>query len=221
MPGIVATAALAVGCDSTGPNSAAPPDAKAQAAEALRSADPKTFATIETDVRKVVNDATVRYWPLDYDTDEQLVEILDQAEAQIAAGASEPLKRYLNRLEPEEELDHFRETIRRWKTKTGLDLRATIDDLKADIAGRDPKQTTFPEFHKKFAATLADFVKLGHEELRERRNRMIHDNLDAALDPHRQTHPAIVEHFETFYSQPPYNLPASSPSEAPAESPKG
>jgi hypothetical protein len=213
---LLAVALVTVGCGTTG-TTEPPPDARTQAEQALRKSDPAMFQKIEEAVRKVVNDATVRYWPLEYDTDERLVDYLDQANKQIAAGASEPSKRYLRHMEPKEELEHIRETIRRWSARTGKDLRATIDDLQADIAHRDPKQTMFPEFHKKFARELSDFIKLENEELHERRDRMIRANLPAALAPYRDSHPAIVREFESRYSPPQVDPPASSRAEPPAE----
>src|SRR5262249_51763952 len=138
---LLAVSLVTVGCGT----SDSPPDARTRAEQNLRNSDPVMFARIEDDVRKVVSDATVRYWPLEYGTDEQLVDYLDQVNKQIALGAAEPSKRYLMHMEPKEEFDHIRETIRRWSARTGKNLRSTIDGLKADIANRDPKQTNFPE----------------------------------------------------------------------------
>src|SRR5262249_54273395 len=64
---------------------------------------------------------------LDYEYDEELLEVLDGVEGRLA-GKSEALDPLpMPKLDEAEQLDHFRETIKRWSAKTDKNLRAEID----------------------------------------------------------------------------------------------
>jgi hypothetical protein len=104
-------------------------------------------------------------------------------------------------------VDHFRETIARWRAKTGKDLRAEIDPLKAQVAARKPGDPPFhPEFHKRFSAAFDALIPIEVAEIRERRNRVIHERAKPLLDAYRDKLPDIVLELETALNQPPYNL---------------
>ena len=109
-------------------------------------------------------------------------------------------------------MDHFRETFRRWKAKTGKDLRAEIDTLAAEVAVRKPEGPRFyPDFHKRFAAVFDDLIPIEVAEIRERRNRYLHEQAKPMLDPFRETDPEAVREYEKVLNQPPYNLAPPAP----------
>ena len=111
------------------------------------------------------------------------------------------------KLDEQEEMDHFRETFRRWKAKTGKDLRAEIDKLKAEVAARKPGGPAFhPDFQKRFSAVFDDLIPIEVAEIRERRNRYLHEQAKPLLDPHREKDPDAVREYEDVLNQPPYNL---------------
>ena len=91
-------------------------------------------------------------------------------------------------------MDHFRETLRRWKAKTGKDLRAEIDKLKAEVAARKPGGPPFhPDFHKHFSAVFDDLIPIEVAEIRERRNRYLHEKAKRSSTPTgRSTPPSCV-----------------------------
>jgi hypothetical protein len=198
--------ALAGGCGKP----AAPPSPKTDPALAAVEADPETTKAIQDALTQVINEATIRYIPLEYNYDEGLLEKLDLIESRLSHKEKAPTTRLLPKLDEGEELDHFRETTRRWEASTGKKLRASIDPLKADVAARKPGIPYHPEFHKKFAAEFDDFIKIEVNEARERRNRQVHREAKPIFDKYRPTHPEIVSHFEQSIDSPPYNLDTGS-----------
>jgi hypothetical protein len=198
--------ALAGGCGKP----AAPPAPKTDPALAALEADQETTKAIRDALTQVINEATIRYSRLEYSYDEGLLEKLDLIESRLSGKKKAPTTRLLPNLNEGEELDHFRETARRWEASTGKKLRASIDPLKADVAARKPGIPYRPEFHKKFAAEFDDFIKIEVGEARERRNRRIHEKAKPILDKYRPTHPEIVAHFQKMIGSPPYNLEADS-----------
>jgi len=164
-----------------------------------------------------VNDAGVRYLPLQYKFNENLLSILDQVEAHLSGKAAGPAPRFLAGegkrpgLDEQEEADHFRETIRRWEAQTGKKLRDAIAPLKAEVAARKPDTPpTHPDFQKRFSAAFDDFIKIEVEEMRERRNRAVHAQVKPLLEKYRPTHPDLVRHFQGVLDTPPYGLPPST-----------
>jgi len=190
---------------------------------------PKTSDdSLTAELSKIINEASLNYKPLEYQYDEGLLNILDRSETHLAGKSKGPAPRAMPKLSEQEEYDHLRETIRRWRAKTGKDLRAEIDKLKAEVAARKPGGPVYhPEFHKRFAAVFDDFIPIEVEEIRERRNRVIHEKAKPILEKYRETAPASVKQYETTLNSPPYKLSESStapteapPNAAPAE-PKG
>jgi hypothetical protein len=162
-----------------------------------------------------MNEATDRFRPLDYEYDEDLLQILDRAEVDLSGKSTVTPSRAMPKLDVGEEREHFRETFRRWKDKTGKDLRAEIDKLKAEVAARKPDGPAFhPDFHKRFSAAFDDLIPIEVAEIRERRNRYLHERAKAILDPHREKDPDAVREFEQVLNQPPYNLTSPEPAEA-------
>ncbi len=160
----------------------------------------------------LINDATVRFQPLDYEYDEDLLQILDRAEAYLAGKSTGPAPRSMPRLSEGEEMDHLRETFRRWTARTGKQLRAEIDPLKAEVAARKPGGPAFhPDFHKRFSVSFDDLIPIEVAEIRERRNRYIHEQANAILNPYREKDPDAVREFEQVLNQPPYNLTNPEP----------
>jgi len=187
-----------------------PPDPEAAAAAAAK-ANPEANQKLQVGITQAINEASSVYHPLEYDYDEDLLVIVDGIEAYVAGKASVPPPRSLPKASQEEELDHFRETIRRWKAETGRDLRAEIDSLKADVASRDKTKAFHPEFHKKFSTTFDEFIKIEVEEMRERRNRAIHRAAKPLLDQYRASAPESVRQYEQSLNAPGYALPADEP----------
>jgi len=190
---------------------------------------PKTpDGEITAELSKIITEAGTRYASLEHEYDEHLLTIVDQAEGHLSGRLKGPAPRAMPKLSEQEEYDHLRETIRRWSAKTGKDLRAEIDKLKAEVAARKPGGPVYhPDFHKRFAAVFDDFIPIEVEEIRERRNRVIHEKAKPILEKYRDTAPAAVKQYETTLNAPPYKLPESptaaaetAPHAAPAE-PKG
>jgi len=175
------------------------------------SAEPKTpDENLTAELSKIVNDSSFKYKPLEYRYDEGLLTILDRAEAQLAGKSKGPAPRAMPNLSEQEEYDHLRETIRRWHAKTGKDLRAEVDRLKAEVAARKPGGPAFhPEFHRRFAAAFDDLIPIEVEEIRERRNRAIHEQARPLFDTYRSTSPGLVKQHEASLDAPPYNLTAT------------
>jgi hypothetical protein len=165
----------------------------------------------------LINDASDRYRPLDYQYDEDLLTQLDRIDAYLSGKTTGSPPRFLPKLDEPEEVDHFRETIRRWQSATGKNLRAEVDKLKAEVDARKPGDKPFhPEFHKQFSAAFDNLIPIEVAEMRERRNKYIHANADAVFDPYRQKHPAAVRELEGSLNKPPYELPPPPPAPAPA-----
>ena len=187
----------------------AAPDAPVKA---LSAEERQVSAALNRDLSAVINAETIRYRALDYEYDEDLLTILDRIDAYLASGSGGPPPRAMPRLDAQEEVEHFRETFRRWRAGTGKDLRAELDRLKTEVAARGPKAPPFhPEFHKRFSAVFDDFIPLEVNEMRERRNRAIHAKARELLDARRESYPEIVRVQEEVLNQPPFNLTAAAP----------
>jgi hypothetical protein len=160
----------------------------------------------------LINDASDRYAPLDYEYDEDLLTKLDQIDASLSGKTAGSPPRLLPKLDEQEEVDHFRETNRRWQSATGKDLRTEVDKLKAEVDARKPGDKPFhPEFHKHFSAAFDKLIPIEVAEMRERRNKYIHENAKAIFDQYREKHPAVVREHEGALNKPPYELPPPGP----------
>jgi hypothetical protein len=156
----------------------------------------------------LINDAAARFRSLDYEYDEDLLRIVDRVEAALSGKAPGPLPRAMPKLDEPEEREHFRETFRRWKAQTGKDLRVEIDKLKAEVDARKPGGPAFhPDFHKRFSAAFDDLIPIEVAEIRERRNRYIHQRAEPLLDSYREKAPDAVREYEDVLNHPPYSLP--------------
>lgn len=197
------TSVLIGGCQGGSESSDVAPNASAKT-------DPASQELGE-ELTKVMNDASAKYKPLEYEYDEDLLAILDRVEARLAEKSPKLDPLPLPKLEESEQLAHFREAIRRWAEKTGKNLRTEIDSLKADVAARPAGGPAFhPEFHKKFAVVFDAFIPIEVEEIRERRNVVIHQLAKPLLDRYRGSSPDAVKSYETLLNQPPYNPPVST-----------
>jgi len=198
-------ASLPAGCGGRGQ-----PDVASSKAEIV------DVPPIQQELSKAVNEAELRYAPLSYDYDEDLLSMLDRIEAHLASGSSGPAPRFLPKLDEKEEMAHFRETIRRWEAKTGQKLRDVIDPLKAEVAKRKPGESPFyPEFHKRFSAALDDLIPIEVAEMRERRNRAIHAAARPLFDKYRDSNSELIKQLESELSNPQYALPPQAPPVAP------
>jgi hypothetical protein len=178
----------------------------------LGAADTQASQQIGGRLSTLINDATIRYRPLDYDYDEDLLAKLDQVEAYLSGKTTGSPPRFLPKLDEQEELDHLRETIGRWQARTGKNLRAEVDKLKAEVGARKPGERPFhPEFHKHFSAAFDDLTPIEVAEIRERRNKYIHDNATPIFDEYREKHPAAVREHEATLNKPPYDLARPEP----------
>jgi hypothetical protein len=219
------TSLLFPGCSGGTTNPAA--SLPNQSAAPADDADAATAQAIRAGLSKVINDAGFHYLPLVYKYDEELLEILDRAEAYLSGRPESSAPRFMAGVEKrpglseEEELDHFRETIRRWHSKTGKDLRKEVDTLKAEVASRKPGGPQYyPEFHKHFSTAFDDFIPIEVAEIRERRNQYIHEQIKPLFDKYRAIAPKHVEAQEDLLNKPPYNLPEGLPSSDPEPSKK-
>ena len=131
-----------------------------QALPPLSAGDQALYRELETKVNDVINDNLSKYSELRYDFAEGLLKILDQVELTLSGKAEGDPPRFLSKLEPQEERDHFQETVRRWQKKTGKDLRAEVDTLKSDVASRTAGKAFHPEFQRKFSQTFDDFIAI-------------------------------------------------------------
>jgi hypothetical protein len=160
----------------------------------------------------LINDATERFAPLDYQYDEDLLTKLDQIDTNLSGKMTGPAPRFLPKLDEQEEVDHLRETIRRWHAATGKDLRAEVDKLKAEVDARKPGDKPFhPEFHKHFSAAFDELIAIEVAEIRERRNTYIHASANSVFDEYREKYPAAVREHEGALNKPPYELPPPRP----------
>jgi hypothetical protein len=153
----------------------------------------------------VINSANSKYQPLKYEYNENLLDILDRVEIRLSSKSTslDPLP--LPRLDEAEQLEHFQETIKRWSEQTKLELRGAIDPLKAEIAARKPGGSPFhPEFQKKFAAVFDAFIPIEVEEMRDRRNKAVHDKANVLFDEYRETAPDAVREHEKTLNEAPY-----------------
>jgi hypothetical protein len=180
---------------------------------------PKTPAgDLTAELNKLLNETGIRYASMEHDYDEDLLATIDKAEAYLSGRLKGPAPRAMPKLTEQEEYDHLRETIRRWQAQTGKDLRAEIDRLKADVAARKPGGPQYyPDFHKKFATVFDTFIPIEVAEMRERRNRVIHQAAKPLLDKYRATAPELVKQYEATLNAPPYNLPPESPTQPAAK----
>jgi hypothetical protein len=48
-------------------------------------------------------------------------------------------------------------------------------------------------------------------EIRERRNKYLHEKIKPVFDQYREKYPAVVREHEDFLNKPPYNLPPPEP----------
>jgi hypothetical protein len=198
--------ALATGCGGT-PTPADVPGQDAAADPALREFNGK--------ISDLISDATERFRPLDYGYDEDLLKMLDQVDRHLTAKVPGPPPRFMPKLDADEEVAHFRETVRRWTAKSGKNLRAEVDKLQAMVDARKPRGKPFdPEFHRRFAETFDDLIPIEVAEIRERRNRLIHEKARLLFDASREKYPAAVRESEALISKPPYALPTPEPAKS-------
>lgn len=177
--------------------------------------DQAIYQQLETKIDKVINDHLIKYGELRYEYNEGLLAILDQIELTLSGKLAGNPPRFLSKLDPRDEHEHFRESVGRWEAKTGKSLRAEVDALKAEVAARPAGQSFHPEFQRKFSRAFDEFIPIEVAELHERRNRAIHADAEAILAPYRAEHPEPVRRVERLLSKPPYNLPgAAGPSPA-------
>ena len=204
--------ALIVGCRGQTP---APAGSSGGGGPSSSAESPGAGQGLDAGLSRIISEAEVRFRPLNYEYDEDLLKMIDRVEAYLSGKMPGPAPRAMRRLDEQEELDHLSETIRRWKAKTGKDLRAEIDALKAEVASRKPGGPAYhPEFHKRFSLVFDDFIPIEVAELRERRNRYIHDRAKPLFDQFRQQDADAVHAQEAVLNQPPYNLPPPEASPA-------
>ena len=185
----------------------------------LSQSDRALYQKLQNGLSEIINEQTVRYTPLQYNYSEGLLTILDQFEPFVSGEPAGDPPRFMPNLDAEDERDHLRETVRRWKAKTGRNLRDEVDRFKTDVAVRKPGESFHPDFQAKFSQAFDDFVAIEVAELRERRNRAIHDRAETLLAPHREQSPEVVRRLDAILDTPPYDLPASaSPSPSPPNS---
>jgi len=212
---------LVAGCADRAPVERSPAES---GSSPLRGEDQALYQKLESQVSSIISDETLRHSPLQYKYTENLLEIIDQIDRSLSGKDQGERPRFLPKLDAREELDHFRETVRRWEAKTGKDLRVEVDALKADVAARKPGERFHPEFQRKFSQVFDDFIALEVAELRERRNRAIHAAADKLMDPYREKKPEVVHRLQRILDAPPYDLPppagpgmSGSPSISPKE----
>jgi hypothetical protein len=208
LPAFLLTFAWGCGSDTT-PTSTGP---------ALLTEEHAADQEIMTKLSKIINDTQIKYWPLRYNFAEDLLERLDQIEAHLSSRPKGPAPRFIPKLSEQEEWAHYRETIRRWEAQTSKSMRAEIDRLKASVAARKPGERFHPEWQKDFSETFNDFKKIEIEEMRERRNHVIHEEAEKLFAEYRAKHPGLVRRFEATLSAPPYDLPSKAQA---AETPRG
>lgn len=218
-PAAFGLALLSVGCGER-----SSPDGAAGAIETpANPEEARASAELMSGLSDSLNRANDRFDPLRYDYDEDLLATLDRVEERLAGKTDKLDPRPMPYLDEAEELDHLKETVRRWTAKTGKALRGEIDPLKAEVAARKAGGPAFhPEFHKKFGASFDDLIPIEVAEIRERRNKFIHEQVKPLLDKFRAGFPDLVKAQEAVLNSPPYNLPPGPPADrAPARQPAG
>ncbi|RUL87576.1 hypothetical protein [Tautonia sociabilis] len=173
----------------------------------LIAEDQELLQRLKAELSGIINEETVKYTPLQYNYSEGLLEILDQIEPYLTDQAEGEPPRFLPSLDAEEELEHFREVVRRWEETSGKALRAEIDRLKARVAARPPDQINDPAFQADFSETFDELVGLEVDEMRERSNRAIHSRAAVLLEPYRESSPEVVRRIEVLLDSPQYRLP--------------
>ena len=194
------------------------PSAPSSGIAPLSPADEDVLREVNLGLSEIINEESQRHEPLQYDYNEDLLEKLDQIAAHLSARSAEadadadgtPV-RFFPKLTEQGEREHLRETVRRWEARTGRDIRATIDPLQAEVAARDPDEAFHPDFQRRFSEAFDSFIKVEVDEMHERRNRAIHERVDALLDPHREAHPEVVRRIDALLNEPPYDLPEGDP----------
>jgi hypothetical protein len=63
-------------------------------------------------------------------------------------------------------------------------------------------------FNREFSTAFDDFVKIEVDELRERRNRWIHDKAKPVIEELKSKNSAAAASIESTLNNPPYQLPA-------------
>lgn len=184
-------------------------DAATSADAPLGREDQALYQELENRVNDLISENTSKYAELRYEYSEGLLKILDQIELTLSGKFPGEPPRLLAKLDPDEEREHLRETVRRWEAKTGKSLRTEVDARKAEMASRPAGQTFHPEFQRKFSQAFDEFIAIEVAELRERRNRAIHAAAEPLLAPHRAKHPEPVRRIERILDSPPYRLTAS------------
>jgi hypothetical protein len=205
-PAALFVVALTVpGC--SGETTAPTPTTNAPTVAPLGKEEEAVYRELESKVSALINAESKRFTPLQYQFSEGLLEILDQVDRSLSGKDKDEPPRFLPELSADEQRDHFRETIRRWEAKSGKSLRREIDALKAEVASRTAGEAFHPEFQKKFNTSLDGMITCEVEEIRERRNRAIHEKAEALLASHRATSPGAVRRIEELLSRPPYDVP--------------
>ncbi|MFO0951161.1 MAG: hypothetical protein U0835_08415 [Isosphaeraceae bacterium] len=199
----------AAGCNraAEGPTPAPEP---AAAAPVLGEADQAAYQKLETGLNKLIGQATIKYASLRYEYSEGLLKSLDRIEKHVSDRPDESKDRLMPGLDPAEELAHFKESVRRWEAKSGKKMRAEVDRLLADVAARKPGEAFHPDFQRKFSQTFDDFIRVEVEELRERRNRAIHEEAARLFEPYRTSNPEAVRRAAALIDTPQYSVPAES-----------
>src|SRR4051812_40806956 len=95
--------AFGSGCGRRTPNDTA---SGAAGGPPLDAAAARVSQEIGATLSKLINDATVRYRPLDYDYDEDLLTKLDQIDGYLSGKTTGPPPRFLSALDEPEEVDH-------------------------------------------------------------------------------------------------------------------
>ncbi|MGE3818947.1 MAG: hypothetical protein AB7I30_05890 [Isosphaeraceae bacterium] len=175
---------------------------------AVSTSDP-AGAEFNAKISDLMNDVSARYRALEYEFNEDLLAILDRVEARLSGKLEKLDPLPMPKLDEAEQLDHFREVIKRWSEKTGKSLRAELDPLLAEVAARKPTggPAFHPEFQKKFAAVFDDFIPIEVAEARERRNKALHEAARPLLEEYRTKAPDAVKRAEATLDAPPYDLP--------------
>lgn len=170
------------------------------------AADPALFRELQGAFSSMLDEAGQHYQPVVYEYDEDLLAKVDHVEARLRGVSDGEPMRVIPGIDLAEEDDHFRVAFRRWAEQTGLDLRAEVDRLKREKAALDPGEAFHPEFHRSFAAVFDSFIPIEVEEMRRRKNRVVHRKAEEMLAPHRESHPEIVAYFEAVLDQPQFRV---------------